>query len=382
MGAAAAQPELLATVREAWRERADFASAMVDVVLSSMYHSAHAIRRTALPATPRPVTAYALVGVARIASRYLSPACAAARRTLPPRRRAFCLCAMRSAGCAVARDAVYPCVVRKLVTMAIVATTACGRVGFEPSGQDASPRVVPSNGLEFDPAATGALAIASRVDIDVDSGAIITDGGLELRAPGLGVISGITFTHADRGGAPIGVFTVESLEIAVTGWLIARGERAVAVLATKTMAIYGEFDVSANRGRGRVQAGPGGGNGGGTPTDLQARGCGNGGNGVTIDIDGIGGGEPGGGGGGHASVGGRGGEAQLPTGGPGTSGRICGAAELEPLLGGSGGGAGGMFMMEVIGGAGGGGGGAVQLTAGSEVFVAASALIAANGAGG
>jgi hypothetical protein len=274
--------------------------------------------------------------------------------------------------------------------LALAAAAGCGRGGFDPAG-DASvgaPALVPSNGLAFDPKATGVPAIEGVIDVDTDTGEIRLASAV-LRAAGPGVVSGIGYERVERGGVPIGVLTLASLRVAADAVVRARGQAALAVVVSEAVVIDGLVEVGANQRGDRTEPGPAGGAGAGSGA-APAAGCAPGGPGRTVDIDGTGGGEPGGGGGGYGSPGGDGGDGIAPTAGRGMGGRLCGSPTLEPLIGGSGGGAGGVYMVALraaqstfaIGGAGGGGGGAVQITAATSILVGPRGAISAGGAGG
>jgi hypothetical protein len=200
------------------------------------------------------------------------------------------------------------------------------------------------------------------------TGEINTDDGsiTNLRAAGMGAISGIEFQIRQVGGREFGVFRVGKLDLEGS-WTV-KGTRALVIAAQGDVLLHGQLDV-----RGDCQGGnPGPGGTAGAPDDAAEPGGGNGGSDNNGDTSG-------GGGGGYGASGGNGGRVGNTGNGPG-SGASWGDDVISALVGGGGGGGGGG-----TGGVGGGGGGAVQIAANGNVAIrllAAPSGINAGGCGG
>lgn len=280
--------------------------------------------------------------------------------------------------------------IRACVPVDIV--TPCA-LGCEP-GAPTCREIVPSNG-----AARSQLENVTE-ELRVPTGTIMhidtTDGTITdltndtvVRAPGVGVESGIGFFTFENG---ISVVAVESLAIERDSALLVEGSNALLLLSDDDATIEGQLDVAACCERDDLTdkvtadrlAGPGGGDGA-VAGMVAARGCAPGadGNGVEVEA----GDETGGGGGGlgaDGAPGGVGSDGTAPGAGGDASSAGCPGASLVPLRGGSGGGAGGIGASA---GRGGGGGGAVQITSFTRISVLGSPGqfikgILANGGGG
>ena len=226
-------------------------------------------------------------------------------------------------------------------------------------------RIGPSNGLAWTQPSSAMVVLAGPVRIDTMTGEIADlDDGTTIRAPGTGVIAGISFEAV--GG--IGVFAMRSLAIEMDADVRVRGARPFGLLVDGDVTISGVLDLSGGCTSGaKWCAGAGGFTGGND--GAEAAGCGKGarGNNTSQSSSHAGGG------------GGAGARESGATGAGGTAGGVaCGNAMLVPLGGGSGGGRGG----GTDGGDGGGGGGAVQITAAGSITIAAGGVIDAGGAGG
>jgi hypothetical protein len=234
-----------------------------------------------------------------------------------------------------------------------------------------------SNGVPPDlTSGTAGLTVSSGATyiVNTDSGAIVTGGGMPVRAAGTGVVSGIGFFQVGN----LSVLTASSVTVEGGGALRPAGTRALVLLSAGDVTIRGIVNVSATSCTGfdqvRFCGGPGG--GAGARGEILASGCGPGGAGVfgqTID-------ETGGGGGGLGTAGAAGGDISVAEPG-GAAGAACGEESLVPLVGGSGGGKGGS------GGNGGGGGGALQITSFTRIVLekttnAAAGITAGGGGGG
>ena len=205
--------------------------------------------------------------------------------------------------------------------------------------------IEPSNDLGqflIDAASGPDLELPDGTIIDTDAGTVVIDGNT-VSVPNAGI-------DAPADGVPLRVFIVASL--AVTGDVVVRGERAIAVVADGDIVIEGILHVDARDTTPGPGAGP---DGHGLPT-----------NGVFGSVAGASGG-------GFGSKGGDGGSAGSATGFAG--GAIAGNAELTPLRGGGNGGPNNDNL-------GGGGGGAVQLVSRASITVRAGGAIDAGGSGG
>lgn len=192
--------------------------------------------------------------------------------------------------------------------------------------------------------------------LNSDDGSI-TINGTQVRAPGMGVVSGIDFRI--RSGT--GVFRFSRLTVLADSDatpLDLRGANAIALVAITDLALGIEVDAQNCEG---PDGGPGGGRGGDDEEAGTEAGGGGAGSGSNNSCSG-------GGGGGHASAGGNGG-------GRTNGGPTAGNAMITVLRGGGGGGGGGGGS----GGSGGGGGGAVQLVANGSVVIGASVAGARKG---
>lgn len=264
---------------------------------------------------------------------------------------------------------------RSLVVLSLVAVSGCGRLGQEPASGDArapdASAIVPSNGVAFPSGVTlGALAIDVDAVISTDDGSIVSaDGARVLRPAATGIAAGVWVEL--RPG--LAVFAVDSLTVMRTVAL--RGTRAAAILVVDRATLAGELRLRGGEPN-IADAGPGGSQGGAT-TSAPAGGCGSGRAGRASDVVITGADSDGGGAGGAYGTAGGGGSVHLDSGAATTP---CGAATLEPLIGGSGGGAGGVFQDVRIGGLGGGGGGALQITSATQIEVLGT--IDAGGGGG
>ena len=177
------------------------------------------------------------------------------------------------------------------------------------------------------------------------------------------------------------VLAFERLRIARDAVVRVTGERALVLLATRSMEIEGRLSVSARAtepGAGSLEEGDGAGHNatGRVPEGVEVDEW------TNLPAN------AGGGGGGHATKGGKGGGAPGQCGSnrrcaePGEGGERYGAESLQPLQGGSNGGENSAADWSTRRGTGGGGGGALQLVACQELKLSRTAVLDANGGGG
>lgn len=225
------------------------------------------------------------------------------------------------------------------------------------------PTHVPATQLDLMGLADLSVEATQGLIFHTDTGQIqrrSTMGLVEIRATGVGLISGIDFALVPQASGPsIGSFGVASFNVAAGAFVTAEGEAALAILAQGAVVIDGTIDVGAVA---LVGGGPGG-------YDAEV-GPGAGGR---AELPGLP--QPGGGGGGFGGRGGAGDDdtAVFDTRSGGAGGVTYGDAQLTVLQGGSGGGQG-------ENGHGGGGGGAVQIS--SLVSITIRGVITAPGEGG
>lgn len=283
-----------------------------------------------------------------------------------------------------------PVAMRLLSVLILLQAGACGRIGYDASGEadviDATPPAddgalafTPSNGAS-DVHLVGVssnIVVAGVTTFNTDNGQIIKDG-LEFRPAGTGVINGIRFNII---AGNIGLFAMTDLHVPATTVLRGVGDPSMIIFSAGDVTVGGLVDVSGGLCADLVVElgcnGPGGGVG--AQSGNPAGGCAAGGDGV---VDG----DTGGGGGALGLDGAAGGEEideLMAPGGIGgvVAGSSCPGSTLVPLLGGSGGGAGG----DNTGSSGAGGGGAIQITSLSAILLSDGGIdggINAGGSGG
>jgi len=215
------------------------------------------------------------------------------------------------------------------------------------------------------------VQVVGQWTFNTDTGRISDAGSVETRPAGTGLAAGIRFERDDASCRGLGIFALGSLNVTSGGSLVGVGTRALVLLVQGTVQLRGGVSVSANGLVAAAGGYPGGGRG-----DPGEGPCGGQPGIYYLDVS-----DSGAGGGGHVEAGGPGGTAgQAVAGVGGAAG--CGFAELVPLCGGSGGGGQWGPNYANRGSEGGAGGGAVQITAGTGIWIQLGGEVSAGGGGG
>lgn len=247
-----------------------------------------------------------------------------------------------------------------------VNTTAPAPIGQDPEAPAPTPTTPGLPGAVTPAALPFKPSNIDISDIDVSKlGDVTVTATCELSAGDdreafCGDSKGVAYKLVDQPGAgKIGVFVARSIRVEPNARITIKGTRAIAIVALDTFDVRGSIDASASWD----YPSPGGFKAAGGIEPLDGAGPSAGKAGTLVS---------GAGGGGHCGNGGAGGAADPAEMVPG--GATQGSDTIVPLVGGSSGGKGHLGA--------GSGGGAIQLVAGKQLVVAASASISANGGGG